>query len=154
MENTALAGELVETLGVLRRYTRRRVGRPWSHETLSPAQGELLRFIRRNPGTSVAAAAAELGVAPNTVSTLVSLLVAGGLLRREHDPFDRRVVRLHLTDSARREVERWRDERTAVVVEGLTQLDDAERRALEGALPVLARLAAALRPDERVGAAS
>ena len=72
----------------------------------------------------------------------------------EPDPGDRRAVRLSLTDSAQRDVDRWRDERAAVVAEGLGRLDPGERQALAAALPALTRLTAAVRPDEPVGAAT
>ena len=45
----------------------------------------------------MADAAAELGVAPNTVSTLVRQLADAGVLERVRDSADGRVVRLRLT---------------------------------------------------------
>src|SRR5581483_3849085 len=97
---SVLSEELLEALGQVRRETRRRVGRPWPMQALSGAQVELVRVVRREPGISVAAAARELGVAANTVSTLVGSLVATGMVRREADPADRRIARLHLTAAA------------------------------------------------------
>src|SRR5581483_8164776 len=97
---SVLSEELLEALGQLRRETRRRVGRPWPMQSLTGAQVELLRVVRREPGISVAAAARGLGVAANTVSTLVGTLVSAHMVRREADPQDRRVARLYLTSSA------------------------------------------------------
>jgi len=101
----------------------------------------LLRVVRRQPGVSVAAAAAELGVAGNTVSTLVRQLREMGLLKRDPDSRDRRVGRLALTDSARRRLSNWRDHRAASLAEALDKLEPAEREAVDVALPILARLA-------------
>ena len=142
-----LTAELIETIGVLRRHLRRRTQRPWSEGAVSSAQAELIRLVRRQPGISVAAAATELGVAANTVSTLVRSLVSSGLLVRTADPDDRRVARLDLTPATRRQVERWRDERAAVLAAAVENLSTDERAALAAAVPVLGRLAAGLRPD-------
>jgi len=144
---TDLAAELIESIGVLRRHLRRRTHRPWTEDAVSSAQIELLRVVRRQPGISVAAAATELGVAANTVSTLVRSLVAAGLLQRSADPADRRIARLDLTPATRRQVERWRDERSAVLATAVARLTPDERAALAAAVPVLARLAVDLRPE-------
>jgi DNA-binding MarR family transcriptional regulator len=143
-----LAEELLETLGLIRRHTRRRVGRPWPMQSLTQAQIEVVRVVRRQPSVSVASAAAEIGVAANTVSTLVGSLVEAGMLHRAPDPQDRRVAQLRLTDAARERVERWRDERVAAVSGALADLNDADRRSIGAALPALSRLADRLRPEE------
>lgn len=136
-----LASALLGELGHVRRRVRRRVGRPFPERALTGAQADLLGVVRRAPAISVAAAAAELGVAANTVSTLVGQLVEAGMLDRSSDPADRRVARLHLTAAARQRVERWRDERVGVVADALARLDRADVDVLAGAVPALARLA-------------
>ena len=133
-----LAEELLASLGLVRRHLRRSVGRSFP---LSDAQAELVRTVRRNPGISVAEAAAELGLVANTVSTLVGQLTERGLLQRTPDESDRRVARLTLTEPAREQVEAWRDRRGALVNRALDDLEPAERDALRAALPVLAVLA-------------
>ena len=55
----------------------------WATEPLPTAQSELLRLVAARPGISVAEAARELRLAPNTVSTLVGRLADQGLLSRE-----------------------------------------------------------------------
>jgi DNA-binding MarR family transcriptional regulator len=143
-----LADELLTALGLVRRHLRRSAGRPFPL-ALTDSQGELIRLVRRNPGISVAEAAAELGLAANTVSTLVGQLTERGLLRRTPDEADRRVARLSLTDPARARVEAWRDRRTALVTRALDDLDTVERDALRSALPALAVLAERLHPEEQ-----
>jgi DNA-binding MarR family transcriptional regulator len=145
----ALAEELLETLGLLRRQTRRTIGRPWPVQAVSGAQVDLIRVVRRQPGISVAAAATELGLAANTVSTLVGSLVAEGLVQRVRAPADRRIAQLHLSESAQRTVDQWRDQRSAAVAAALGRLAAADRRTLAEALPVLGRLATELRPEDR-----
>jgi DNA-binding MarR family transcriptional regulator len=142
----AVAEELFDAIGLLRRRARRVAGRPWPLETLSNAQAELVRLVRRRPGVSVAEAADELGLAGNTVSTLVRQLTEAGLLRRTTDADDRRIARLRLTAPAQRRVEQWRDRRAGLVADAMTALSAADRRALERAIPVIAKLAGAVQP--------
>lgn len=139
-----MAEQLLESVGAVRRSLRRVAGRPGLDTELSAAQVELVRLVRREPGLPVSAAAGRLGVAANTVSTLVRQLVDAGVLRREPDPADRRVARLAVTPEARRRIERWRDRRAEVTGRALARLDEAEREALRTAAPALTRLAAAL----------
>jgi DNA-binding MarR family transcriptional regulator len=145
-----LAEDLLAALGLVRRHLRRSVGRPFPLSALSDAQAELVRTVRRNPGISVAEAAAELGLVPNTVSTLVGQLTERGLLQRTPDESDRRVARLTLTEPAREQVEAWRDRRTALVSGALDDLTPDERAALRSALPVLTGLAERLHPEEQL----
>jgi DNA-binding MarR family transcriptional regulator len=145
--DASLAEELFDAVGLLRRLARRVVGRPWPMETLSNAQVELVRLVRRRPAISVAEAAAELGLAANTVSTLVRQLTDAGLLRRLADTDDRRVARLRLTAPAQRRVEQWRDRRTGLVAEAIANLPAADRRALARAVPVIAQLAVLLQAE-------
>jgi DNA-binding MarR family transcriptional regulator len=141
-----LADDLFDVLGLLRRRSRRLVGAPLPELDLSGAQLELVRVIRRNPGVAVADAAALLGLAPNTVSTLVGQLVALSVVVRERDDRDRRVARLHLTSQAREAVERWRDQRAGAIATALESLDGPDRTRIAGALPLIAEVAARL-PD-------
>ncbi|GAA0809434.1 MarR family winged helix-turn-helix transcriptional regulator [Spirilliplanes yamanashiensis] len=131
-------GEAVATLHhALRRATVRATGRP----ELPAAQNELLKLVERRPGIGVTAAAEQLGIAPNTASTLVGEAVAAGLVTRERDTGDRRTVRLLLTDEARRRLERYRDLRRTLVAVGLGELPPEARRELAAAVPHLRRLA-------------
>jgi DNA-binding MarR family transcriptional regulator len=146
--DTALAEELYAAVGLLRRHARRIGGRPWDGGGPTTAQLELIRLVRRTPGVSVADAAAELGLAPNTVSTLVRQLTGSGVLERGRDAADGRVARLRLTPDTRRRVEQWRDRRTATTARALAGLPEDDRAALVRALPVLTALAGALQQEE------
>lgn len=144
--DVALAEELFAAVGQLRRHGRRLGGGPFAAGTLSGAQVELVRLVRRQPGLSVAEAAAQLALAPNTVSTLVGQLAEAHVLTRVTDPQDRRVARLALTASAQERVERWRDQRASATAAAITELEASERAALARAIPIIARLAATLAP--------
>jgi DNA-binding MarR family transcriptional regulator len=143
----ALAEELLRALGALRRGLLR-CGPDWPFGPLTGAQAELLRLVRREPGISVATAAAALKLAPNTVSTLVGQLAAADLLRREADAGDRRVARLHLTATAADRLGAWRDRRTHAVAEGLRALPAGQRDVLAHVVPALAALTHHLDADQ------
>ena len=141
-----LADELFDAIGLLRRRSRRLVGAPRPELALSGAQHELLRVVRRNPGVTVTEAAHVLGLAANTVSTLVGQLLPLGVLVRDRDATDRRVARLDLTPSARESLEQWRDRRTQATATALARLPADERAHLAEALAIIVRIAADL-PD-------
>jgi DNA-binding MarR family transcriptional regulator len=145
------AGELLDALTTLRRASRRAAQRPAELSNLTGAQLELVRLLRRRPGLSIADAARELRVAPNTVSTLVRQLADSGFVVREVDIVDRRVARLFLEPAMQRKVEAWRDRRVESVERALATLSPLERKRLESALPTLLALGSAL--EENANAA-
>lgn len=137
---TDLVTELFGTVGRFRRTVRRAGGGAFGTSGLTESQAELLRLVARQPGISVSAAAAELGLAANTASTLVSRLSAEGLLVRTPDPDDRRVGRLALTAPAQRLADESRAARRAALAEALERLDAEDTEALAAGLRVLARI--------------
>ena len=134
---TDLVTDLFSTVGRFRRTLRRSGPRGFDLSGVTESQAELLRLVGRQPGISVSAAAAELGLAPNTASTLVSKLSADGLLVRTPDPEDRRVGRLALTEPAQRLADASRAARRAALAEVLDGLDADDTRALAAGLQVL-----------------
>ncbi len=142
-------GELLAAIGLVRRTARRAVRQAWEQEPLPPAQGELLRLAASRPGITVADAAQELRLAPNTVSTLVGKLTSAGLLTRSRGPQDARTALLTVTDSARRRLAQWRDLRAELTGQALARLTPGDRRALAAALPALQRLAEGMETSDR-----
>ena len=144
-----LGETLLATLAAIGRLVRRRAGRPIEFERLTGAQLELVRLLRRRPRISVADAASELHLAPNTVSTLVRQLSDADLVFRSTDDSDRRVARLELSPDMRSAMDSFRDRRLLALTTGVGRLSQEERQALEVALPALCRLAEGLRETER-----
>lgn len=142
--DASVAEELMQAVSRLRRAVRRTVRRDWPHRPLTESEHELIRLVRATPGLRVQEAASALGLAPNTVSTLVGELCRQGLLERRADPADGRVARLHLTAAATRRISAWRDRRQQLVARELARLRPHERAALKAALPSLWRLVDAL----------
>jgi DNA-binding MarR family transcriptional regulator len=137
---TALADDLATTVAGLRRLVRRRLRDRLPGPRLRGAQIELLHVVETQPGIGVAAAARELHLAGNSVSTLVNQLVEDNLLRRETDPADRRAARLYLTRDATRRLAVWRQARSELIGGALGDLASSDLEAIERALPALGRL--------------
>jgi DNA-binding MarR family transcriptional regulator len=97
--------------------------------------------VAAQPGISVAEAASELRLAPNTVSTLVSRLVTDGLLTRGRVVADGRAVRLSVTANARQRLASYRDLRAEITQRAMARLAPADVTALANAAPALLRLA-------------
>jgi DNA-binding MarR family transcriptional regulator len=144
----ALAGELHEATTALRRATRRVVRRRLSQPALPSAEVELLVAVVKAPGMGVAEVARSLGLAPNTVSTLVGRLVQAGLIERTDDPTDRRAAVLRPTTAGRSRIKRWRRERADVLSHALARLDPDDRRRIRAAVGALRNLAEALQANE------
>ena len=64
----------------------------------NPLDFHTLGMVRAMPGVRASAVVAALGIAPTTVSSVISRLIARGWIRREQCKDDRRVYELHLTD--------------------------------------------------------
>ena len=137
----AEAAGLLAAIGAVRRVARRAVRTASQAEPLPPARSELLRLAARRPGIGVAEAAAELRLAPNSVSTMVSKLTEDGLLSRDRGATDGRSVRLTVTEAGTARIEQWRDIRSDLVGRALERLTQADRKALAAAIPALTRLA-------------
>jgi len=141
IDQHAVAEALLTQTARIRRVGRRRQGRPEELARLSGAQLELVRLVRRSPGVSVAQAAAELGLAANTVSTLVQRLTGTGMLVRTSDPSDRRIARLGLPDELARRVGAWRDRRMVALGAAIGTLDPDEQATIAAATGLLGRVA-------------
>jgi len=132
-----LVGEVFGVVGRFRRRIRRSAGRGLESARLTESQSELLWLVGRRPGISVRAAAAELGLVPNTASTLVSKLVANGLLIRTVDDTDRRACQLRLAEPTQQLVDSSRVARRTLISELLNELDDEQIDSLTKGLEVL-----------------
>jgi DNA-binding MarR family transcriptional regulator len=137
MQRSDLVAEVFGVVGRFRRQLRRSAPRGFESARLTESQAELLWLIGRRPGISVSVAAAELGLVPNTASTLVSRLVSTGLLIRTVDPADRRVGRLRLAEPTQQLVDSSRAARRALLSDVLAELDDEQRDSLARGLEVL-----------------
>lgn len=73
--------------------------RAWAQLGLTTAQLRVMFLMRENPGVTAGALASRLSVTPPTISGIVDRLVKLGLVRREDDADDRRLVRNFLSEA-------------------------------------------------------
>ncbi|MGI8592401.1 MAG: MarR family winged helix-turn-helix transcriptional regulator [Nakamurella sp.] len=139
------AGELdVESVAQLRASVfilARRMRNQVSGGELSATEFSTLGRIRRDgPQTPGELARCEHVKAPS-MTRVVERLEKAAYLRRDADPKDGRRQLISLTDGGRKFVEQTRQQRSRWLSAQLDQLTDAERAAIEAALPALHRLA-------------
>ena len=77
----------------------------WMELGLTLTQLRVLFVLRAEDGASASVLAERLNVTPSTLTRIVDRLVGQGLVRRETDDCDRRLVRHHLSDTGAGTVE-------------------------------------------------
>jgi hypothetical protein len=90
--------------------------------------------------------AAVEGIAPSTLTRLVTALEDSGYVQRTADPSDARASTLAITAHGQEALERIRTETTLMLTASLELLTPEQRSALAAALPVLEQLADAQGP--------
>ena len=142
--------ELVAAAGRLRFSVARlaRLLRQQDVGELGATAGAALATIRREGSPTLGELAAGEHVAPPTMTKVVGKLEERGLVERQPDPDDRRVVRVRLTEAGQRHLDDNRQRRTTWLVEQLASLPPDDLAQVLGAIDVLERLAHA----GRVGA--
>jgi DNA-binding MarR family transcriptional regulator len=140
----ALPVELAKVLARIGRGLRYRTRDVREALDVTPSEAELLRLLDRKPGIRVQDAAQELGVASNSVSTLVKQLTRAALVQREVDPLDGRVAQLRLTPLAEEWAKRVGNAREATIGRALDSLEESDRQLLDAALPAMVRLSRAI----------
>lgn len=148
MGERAVDEELAGLLAGIQRLVRRRLARELTGPRLRGAQVELLRIVAAEPGIGVSAAARQMHLAGNSVSTLVNQLVRAELLVRTPDPADRRAAKLEVTEAARQRLAEWERRRRELFTQLLGELTEAEQAALRAAVPALRHLAENLSETE------
>jgi DNA-binding MarR family transcriptional regulator len=136
----ALTAELAKVLARIGRGLRYRTRAVREALDITHSEGELLRLLDRRPGIRVQDAAIELGIASNSVSTLVKGLTRNGLVQRASDPLDGRAACLWLTPLSGDWVTRIGSAREQAIDRALDSLDASERAALEAAVPAMVHL--------------
>jgi len=112
---------------------------------LTPTRISVLFTIARLGPIRLSDLAEEEGLNPTMLSRVVADFADSGLVTRVCDPGDRRAALVQATVAGRKLCERMRGERTDVLDLALGALEDDDRRAIEEALPVLARIAEGLK---------
>ena len=104
---------------------------------LSPSQLSALSAIEQMGPITLGALAEYERVAPPSVTKVVTKLEAAGLVKRQPDATDRRVVRVSTTADGNALLGRIRQRKTMWLTARLGALDPSERERLAAALDVL-----------------
>jgi DNA-binding MarR family transcriptional regulator len=110
---------------------------------LTPTQLAALATIGKTGPMRLGDLAAAEGIAPSTLTRLVTALEDSGYVRRLADPKDARASTLSITSRGQDALQRIRAETTLMLTESLEGLTADQRSALAAALPVLEHLAEA-----------
>ena len=110
---------------------------------LTPTQLAALATVGTSGPMRLGDLAAAEGIAPSTLTRLVTALEEIGYVRRFPDPSDARASTLAITPHGQEALERIRTESTLLLTKSLDLLTPAQRSALAEALPVLEQLAEA-----------
>jgi DNA-binding MarR family transcriptional regulator len=108
---------------------------------LTPTQLAALATVGHSGPMRLGDLAAAEGIAPSTLTRLVTALEDSGYVRRCADPSDARASTLAITAHGQDALERIRAESTLVLAASMQLLAPAQRAALADALPVLEQLA-------------
>src|SRR6516225_5437760 len=108
---------------------------------LTPTQLAALATVERSGPMRLGDLAAAEGIAPSTLTRLVTALEESGYVRRNADPSDARASTLAITPRGHDTLERLRTQTTLELAASMRLLTPAQRSALGGPLPVLERLA-------------
>ena len=108
---------------------------------LTPTQLAALATVEQSGPLRLGDLAAAEGIAPSTLTRLVTALEDIGYVRRCTDPSDARASTLAITSFGHEMLERIRGETTLVLAQSLRSMTPAQRVTLATALPVLEQLA-------------
>jgi DNA-binding MarR family transcriptional regulator len=139
------AGELDPVIDVTRlRVALARLSRRLRRHQLAgltPTQLAALATVEHSGPIRLGDLAAIEGIAPSTLTRLISALEDSGYVKRCADPTDARASTLAITPRGHEVLEQIRTETTLELARSLGQLSPAQRSALAAALPVLEQLA-------------
>lgn len=135
----------VEVAGHVRISTARltRVLRQNDDSGLGPTIIAALATVAREGPLTLGELAAAEQVAPPTITKVANKLVERGLVSRQVDPADRRVVRLEATDAGRKQLEAYRKRRTSWLAARLRNCTPEELATLDEAMRIIDRLTGA-----------
>ena len=109
----------------------RRTSHPVHRAEMTPEQYWLLRLVNRSGALSIGELAEALGVTGSSVTTACKRLEKAGLVTRERQADDERMVRVVLTVQGLARIESWQQQRRELLTQLLAPLDQDEQRTLQ-----------------------
>ena len=122
---------LVEDLLTLWRLLRN-LSSPVRRAEMTPEQYWLLRLLNRTGPLNISELANELGIAISSATVSCKRLEKAGLLTRERQSNDERVVRVALTAKGLAQIDAWRQRKREALTHWLSVLDAQEQKTLQG----------------------
>ncbi|MBK1661970.1 MarR family winged helix-turn-helix transcriptional regulator [Paracraurococcus ruber] len=107
---------------------------------LTPPQFRILNYLFVAPGASLSEVANYLGVRLPTASVMLVKLAAEGYVLRSRHPASRRRMQLVLTEHGQQVTASVRGALFGRLGAGLERLEEADRAAIQDAMPALRRL--------------
>jgi DNA-binding MarR family transcriptional regulator len=121
---------LVEDLLTLWRLLRN-LSSPVRRAEMTPEQYWLLRLLNRTGPLNISELANELGIAISSATVSCKRLEKAGLLTRERQSDDERVVRVALTEKGLAQIDAWRQRKREALTYWLSVLDAQEQKTLQ-----------------------
>ena len=108
----------------------RRSSHPVHRAEITPEKYWLLRLLKRSGGMSISQLAEALGITGSSVTTACKKLEQAGLVSRERQSDDERMVRVTLTTEGLRTIEEWQQQRREFLAHLLAPLEQHEQEEL------------------------
>ena len=109
----------------------RRASHPVHRAEVTPEQYWLLRILRHRGPLCIGALAEVLGVTGSSVTTACKRLEKAGLVTRERQSDDERIVKVLLTSQGHEQVEVWNQRRREILQQLLAPLDQDEQETFQ-----------------------
>jgi DNA-binding MarR family transcriptional regulator len=134
-------GEVAEKLHSAAVHLLRRLRRVDPAMGLSPAAASVLSVIVFGRPMTLGELAAAEQIRPPSLTPIVRALQAEGLVKRQRDENDRRVVQIQATAKGRRILQQGRGRRVAMLADWLKRFSYADLAALDRGAEMIERLA-------------
>jgi len=112
----------------------RHASHPSKRGEITPEQYWLLRRLHRMGSQSIGQLAEALGITSSSTTTACKRLEKAGLVIRERQSDDERMVRVHLTETGRERIAIWERQRRDLLAALIAPLAPHEQDALQGIL--------------------
>jgi DNA-binding MarR family transcriptional regulator len=133
MEKGELIKGIIENQRIINRFMRQEDPDVWMELNLTVAQVKSLFFISNHNEVNFRILAKALKVTPSNVTGIIDRLSEQGLVTREDNPQDRRMLMLKLTVKGNKLISNLREKRVNLMTTLLTQMNDKELQViLEG----------------------
>jgi DNA-binding MarR family transcriptional regulator len=142
-EKSELVKKIIELQRQVRRGLRRRMPEAWMNLNLTIPQLKSLFLIAREGSMNTKSLAEGLGVTSSNVTGIVDRLVKQGLVSRQEDPEDRRMLQIQVTDKGEAILTSLREETVSTMADVLARMSVEELSSLARGLSSMVKAAEA-----------